>query len=135
MIERVYDPAIINAFSQHPEIVDEIGGPLDFTEAMRETAEYYFGEHGGLIFEWCAPGTYEVHVMLTRAGRGRAGVEIVKQALELLGADHVWARVQKPHVALFARWSGFREVEQRTLYVAGEPSVWRIFEWRKPCRL
>lgn len=135
MIAETRDPSIINYFAAHPEIAPDIGGPLDFTKAMRPTARYFFGEHGGLIFEWCAPGTYEVHVMLTCEGRGRAGVEIVKQALELLGADHVWARIQKPHVALFARWSGFREVEQRTLYVAGEASEWRIFEWRKQCRL
>lgn len=127
MIRPITDPDIINHFANHPDIAIN----CDFSGAIRETARFYFGEHGGLIFEWCAPGTWEVHIMLTKAGRGRWGLEAVQDALTQLGAERVWARIQEPKVAIFARWSGFREVEQRTLYADGEPSIWRIFEWRK----
>lgn len=133
MLERVTDPAILNHFSAHADIAPYVGGPIDFTNAMRETAVFLFGEHGGFIFEWCAPDTYEAHVMLTRDGRGAWGWNAAKQALEALGAKRVWARVDNRPLALFVRRLGFREVETRTLYPAGQPVITRIFEWRNEC--
>lgn len=134
MIAETRDPIILNYFAAHPDIAPDIGGAVDFTAAIRETARFFVGEHGALCFEWCAPGTYEVHIMLTRQGRGRWGLEAVRQSLRLLDADHVWARIKEPHVAIFARWCGFAEQASQTLY-APEPSVWRIFDWRNECLL
>lgn len=133
MLERVTDPAIPNYFAAHPDIAPTVGGPIDFTNAIRDTAVFLFGERGGFIFEWCAPDTYEAHVMLTREGRGAWGWNAAKQALEGLGAQRVWARVDNRPLALFVRRLGFREAETRTLYPAGEPVVTRIFEWRNEC--
>lgn len=135
MIQRCFDAAIPNHFAAHPDIAPHVGGPIDFTQAMRETAAYFFGEHGGLIFEWCAPGTYEVHIMLTREGRGAWGIQATQEALEQLNADRVWARIDPTNrpLAVHAIKSGFREVERRNLYPAGQPVPYRIFEWRKVC--
>lgn len=133
MIERCFDAATINSFANHPEIIDGIGGPADFTNAIRETTVFLFGEHGGFCFEWSAPDTYEVHVMLTKAGRGKWGCDAAQQALRLIGAGRVWARIAPDNRPLqwFARHAGFREVEQRILYAGNEPAEWRIFEWSK----
>lgn len=124
---------IVNWFSGHPDIAPHIGGPLDFTPAMRDTTVFMFGEHGGLIFEWCAPGVYEAHIMLTRAGRGRWGIAATKEAVRKLGADLVWARVDPGHKALarHAALSGFARLYRKTLYVDGCPRVYDIYEWRK----
>jgi hypothetical protein len=138
MIREVRDAAIVNTFAQHPEIAPEIGGALDFTHAMRETAVFLFGEHGGFIYEWCAPETYEVHVMLTKAGRGKWGIEAVHRSLEMMaqrGATHIWARISARHIGLFARQAGFHEAGTRTLYHDGQPREWRIMNWRRPCLL
>lgn len=136
MIFHCTDADIPNRFAAHPDIAPHIGGPIDFTQAMRETAAYFFGEHGGLIFEWCAPGIYEVHIMLTRAGRGSWGLRATQAALEQLNADRVWARIDPMNrpLVMHAIKSGFREVETRNLYPAGEPVSYRIFEWRNACR-
>lgn len=138
MIAETRDPLVVNRFAAHPDVADSIGGPIDFSGAMRETTLFYFGEHGAFCFEWCAPRTYEVHVMLTAAGRGRWAINAGKRALALMMAEHgasrVWGRIKDSdrHIALFARWCGFREAEEMTLY-SPEPERWRIFEWRPQC--
>lgn len=134
MIAETRDPAIINYFAAHSEIAKDVGGPIDFTGAMRETAVFHFGEHGGLCYEWCAPDTYEVHIMLTKAGRGRWGIAATRQSLGMLGASHVWARVKPDDrkTALFALWCGFREIAEMTLF-RPEPARWRIMDWRSEC--
>lgn len=136
MLEETADPAIINRFAAHPDIAPHIGGPLDFTDAIRETVVFLFGEHGGFIYEWCAPATYEGHVMLTEAGRGPWGFQALRQSIEIMSerADRLWCRVrpQDEHIACFARHGGFREVGELTLSTP-ERARWRILEWRKPC--
>lgn len=132
MIARVSDPVIINHFANHPDVA--FG--LDFTGAMRETAIYLFGEYGGFCFEWTAPKTYEVHVMITKAGRGRWGFAAALEARAMIagmGAERLWARIDPAHRALvcFTARSGFREVERKVLYPG--PKEYHIYEWRDVC--
>lgn len=130
MIQRTFDAALINSFANHPDINPALGGQqLDFSGAIRDGTVFLFGEHGGYIFEWCAPGFYEGHVMLTRPGRGAWGLNALREALAALDAN-VWARVNDRALAWFVTQAGFREVERRTLYAPAE-AEWRIFEWRK----
>ena len=133
MIAPTRDPAILNYFANHPDIAMD----LDLTGAIRETAVFLFGDHGGFLFEWSAPDTYEVHVMITKAGRGAWGFAAALEARAMLGASRIWARVAPDAKALayFTRKAGFREIETRTLYAGDQPAVWRIFEWRKECPL
>lgn len=131
LLRETRDPAVLNFFSQHPEIATEIGGPLDMTGAVRDTATFYAGEHGLFCFEWCAPQTYEIHVMLTKAGRGQWGFAAIHEAMSIISdrASHVWARVKARHIVFYALKAGFREVGEMTLYPG--PERWRIFDWRR----
>jgi len=133
LLDRTYRPDILNYFAAHPDIAPAIGGPCDFTNAIRETTVYLFGEHGGLMFEWCAPDTYEVHIMLTKPGRGAWGYHATKEALRKLGAGKVWARIDPNNraLAIHASACGFQRVELKTLYVAGVPKAYHIYEWSK----
>lgn len=139
ILQPTRDARLINGFASHPEVVEGTGCAVDLTGAIRPSNVFLFGEHGGFLFEWCAPGTYEVHVMLTRAGRGRWGFAAALEAratIENMGAERLWARVadERRDLACFTQRSGFREVERRVLFVGDEPSEWRIFEWRsKSC--
>lgn len=138
MIAETHEAAVVNFFAAHPDIAPHIGGPLDFTDAMRETAVYLFGEFGGFIYEWCAPRTYEGHVMLLPQGRGKWGFEALKLSVELMaakGAEHLWCRVKPEdrHIAMFARHGGFVDAGRMTLH-RPEPATYRILSWRKPCR-
>jgi hypothetical protein len=137
MIAETQDVALINHFAAHPDIAPHIGGPLDFTDAVRETTVYLFGDHGGFLFEWTAPATYESHVMLTAAGRGLWGFRAMRQAIAAMqakGAERLWCRVrpQDEHIAFFARQGGFREAGEMTLYKP-QRALWRILEWRSEC--
>lgn len=136
MIAETREPNTINFFATHPEIAPHIGGPLDFSEAIRETTVYHFGEFGGFCYEWTAPRTYEGHVMLLRQGRGGWGIEALKRSTAMMAAqaDLLWCRIkpEDKHIAWFARQGGYREAGTMTLY-AHEPAVYRIFEWRNPC--
>lgn len=129
LVAPTRDPDVLNHFANHPDIA--MG--LDLTGSIRETALFLFGEHGGFLFEWTAPDTYEVHVMLTKAGRGAWGFAAALEAREAIGAGRLWARIDPANRALayFTRKAGFREVETRTLYAGDAPAQWRIFEWRK----
>jgi len=129
LLDRTYRPDIPAYFSAHPDIVQAIGGPLDFTQAFARGTQFYFGEHGGLMFEWCAPRTYEVHIMLTKAGRGAWGVAATKEALRKLDASRVWARIVPANrpLAIHAQLCGFRKVELRVL----SDKAYHLYEWSK----
>ena len=133
LLDRTYRADLVNWFAAHPDIAPAIGGPIDFTSAIRETTVFLFGEHGGLIFEWCAPDTYEAHIMLTKAGRGAWGIEATKEALRKLGAGKVWARIVPDNraLAMHAVRCGFERLGIKTLYVGGEPRQYHIYEWSK----
>jgi len=133
VIRETRDPVLINYFAQHPEIAPEIGGPLDMTGAVRETATFLVGDHGCFCFEWCAPGTYEIHVMLTQAGRGAWGFQAVREAVASIverGASHIWARVKPEarHIIYYALKAGFRDAGDMALHPG--PERWRIMNWR-----
>lgn len=132
LLDRTYRADLVNWFAAHPDIAPHIGGAVDFSNAIRETTIFLFGEHGGLIFEWHGPGVYEAHIMLTKAGRGAWGVAATKEALRKLEADLVWARIvpgNKP-LAIHAAKCGFKRVALKTMHVADVPQVYHIYEWR-----
>lgn len=106
------DAVIPNRFASHPDIAPDVNGPIDFTGAMNVSNVFLFGEHGGMIFEWKGPRTFEVHVMATKAGRGAWIFAATREAIgfmDAMGANHLWARIHpdKPHVGVLARQSGF----------------------------
>lgn len=140
MIRRIDDPAIINAFANHPDIRPHIGGAgiLDLTVAVTEPNVFLFGEHGGFCLSWSAPATYEVHTMIAPEGRGTWAFEAARQSIEFmagLGADHLWTRVHPDarHTAIFTRKMGFRPCGTGVLNLGDGPVEWRLFNWRKQC--
>lgn len=130
MIRETRDPAIINHFAAHPDIAPHVGGPLDFTKAIKPGTHYHFGEHGGFCYEQSSPDNYEVHVMITRDGRGEWAWAALEESVALMqarGATRLWARVKPEdrHIAAFARRGGFRP--------AGMLGDWQIYERRLQC--
>lgn len=137
MIYRITDPFIVNAFASHPDVLPQIGGvPIDFSGAMNPANVFLFGQHGGFIYEWKGPQTFEVHVMITRPGRGRWAFTAAQQSIDHmagLGANHIWARIHpaRPDVAMLALKTGFKDAGTHELDTGHGPVVWRIMNWRK----
>lgn len=136
MIEATYDPDLINGFANHPDISPEIGGDgkLDLSAGVQSPNVFLFGEHGGTAWMWHGPDTYEGHVMMTRAGRGKWAVEAGRVAIRHLadmGARLLWARIHSAHVAVYARRIGMEYTGQiLDLDVGGRIMPCRIFAWR-----
>lgn len=134
MLSEITDPATVNAFANHPDIRPSLGGKdaIDLTPGFHGLNRFLFGKHGGFCFIWSAPDTYEVHVMLTKPGRGRWGLDAWREALTQIHG-HLWARIHpnRPDVALYARQCGFAETgTTHTLDIGCGPVPWRIFNRR-----
>lgn len=139
MIRPVNDPAIVNHFANHPDILPHIAGgrdSLDLTAGVTDPNVFLFGEHGGFCWIWSAPETFEGHVMLTRAGRGAWGARLIRGAVQYMadhGATHLWARIhpERPEVGIYAAQGGLRDTGTTHSADMGEgPVAWRIFNWR-----
>lgn len=128
MICETHDPAIVNGFA-----VSIFGEDADLSQAVEHPANIcLFGAHGGFIFMWTAPGTYEVHVMLTPEGRGKWGFAAGKEGVRQMaarGATHLWACVdpERGEIGLFARMAGFSDTGMR---LDRDGTSWRIFNWK-----
>lgn len=140
MIREIVDPDIINGFANHSEIRSVIAPGnerLDLSAGVQPPNVCMAGEHGCFCWIATAPQEYEIHVMMTRAGRGKWGFEAAQEAMRRIiehGAGRAWGRVSKdrPDVAVFARKAGWKDTGQtETLDIGFGPTVWRIFDWRK----
>lgn len=127
------DPEVLNHFASHPDIAPHIGGAVDFSNAIRPTARFLFGEYGGFCLEWTGPGVWEAHVMLTREGRGEWGFEAGRGMLRMMDADLIWARIAERHVGQYAARIGFAFEGEQVLYTDDQPTTWRIYAWRREC--
>lgn len=136
MIRPVTDPGIINHFANHPDIHRAGSDPLDLSAGVSAPNVFLFGEHGGICWIWTAPETFEGHVMITKAGRGRWGFAAIREAVGFMadnGASHLWARIhpERRQVAIYAAHAGFKDTgTTHTLDIGEGPVAWRIFNWR-----
>lgn len=140
LLERTFDAELVNWFANHPEIRPGLSGadPLDLAPAMNDANVFLFGDHGGFVFTWSAPQTYEVHVVITEAGRGRWGLDAAQEAVAAMvaaGATHLWTRAHpdRREIAFFAIRAGFRECGVHVLDMGEGPVAWRLFDWRLGC--
>lgn len=137
MIAPCRDPAIINSFANHPEIRPFIGGEgdLDLTSITIDPNVALFGEHGGFCLSWTAPGTYEVHTMIVKQGRGRWALEAAREGIDHLvsiGVHHLWTRVhpEARNVERFTRSMGMVPCGVLATDFGQGPINYNLFNWR-----
>ena len=144
MIVETFDAEIVNRFANHPDIRPALAGhgkPLDLSAGVKPPNVFLFGEHGGICWTWTAPETFEGHVMLTPAGRGKWGVAAGRRAIRHMagaGARHLWCRVHpmRPEIAAYVAACGMADTGFRhELDIGDGPVSWRIFDWRSECPL
>lgn len=117
-VARTQDAVIANAFVNHPEIRPFVGSPgagyLDLTDVIRRPEHWFLlGDHGGFGLLWSAPGVYEVHTFITKAGRGAWANNARTEMLDFAkqnGAKMLWTRIPpaSPHIERFARQGGMQ---------------------------
>lgn len=135
------DAGLINSYANHPDIRPFIGGAgeLDLAAVTDDPHVAIFGEHGGFALSWTAPGTYEVHTMITQEGRGQWAFDAAKEAIAYMvgiGAVHLWTRVHPAHrhTAIFTRKMGFKPCGAVLTNFGGTPEIYNLFQWRMPCQ-
>ena len=132
------DAALVNRFANDPAIRPFVGGTgyLDLTVITTDPHVALFGEHGGFCLSWSAPGTYEIHTLISPEGRGAWAFDFARQSIEYMvsiGAFHLWTRVhpEHRHTMIFTRKMGLRPCGENVLDLGDGPVAWRLFNWRK----
>jgi hypothetical protein len=95
-------------------------------------------EHGGFLFQWSAPRTYEVHVMVLPEGRGRNAYRMAREGIGYIvafGAERLWARVAKGANGLrhYVAHAGFARCGTDVLDIGFGPVVYDLYQWEKRC--
>lgn len=92
MIERTYDPAIVNDIVNHPDVAPWVRwtsiGEMDLTPLVRDQRNVVLvGEHGMAVFHYRVPGVYEWHAAVRPEGHGAWAFLAAKAAIDWLFAN------------------------------------------------
>lgn len=141
---RSFDAERVNFIVNHPTVRPWCGGdpevPLDMSGAVTNLKNYtLLGKHGGFLFVWTAPATYEVHVFIMPLGRGKAAYQLARDAKAYMigiGAEHLWARIAPgaENVRHLTVSNGFRRCGTDVLDVGTGPVTYDLYNWRTECR-
>lgn len=142
-MNRTFDAETINALVNHPKIRPDVGGDgeswLDLAEVVAADRNVaLIGEHGGFVYTWTAPETYEVHTFILPTGRGAQAYSMARESLDWMadhGARHIWTRVARGHrhTRLFTLKAGFKPCGEHTLDLGAGPVLFDLFNRRLPC--
>jgi len=141
VLERSYATLQINALANHPLIRPEIGGdpklPLDLSEVIDcDRNVCLMGEHGGFVYIWTGPYTYEVHTIIDMEGRGQWALNAARESINHMadnhGARHIWTRVAatQRNVRSFTINAGLKPCGQDVFDFGNGPTVYNLYEWR-----
>jgi hypothetical protein len=142
-LTRTFDANRLNALVNHPAIRPTCGGDgesfIDLSTFLAKPKNHaVVWNHGGFLFEWTAPQTYEVHAMILPEGRGRLAYRKAFHGIQYIlshGAERLWARVAEGHEGLrhYTRAAGFKHCGIDVLDIGFGPVAYDLYQWRKPC--
>lgn len=140
-LQRHYDAARLNELANHPQIRPTCGGDgqshLDLTPFVLNPKNHAMvWDHGAFLFQWTAPDTYEVHIMVEPEGRGEDAYRMAKAGIDYMieqGAERLWARISSRMVRHYTAQSGFTKCGTDTLDIGFGPVTYDLFQWKKPC--
>jgi hypothetical protein len=137
---RVFDASVHNRIANDPLVRPSFAwaeGDLSFDDEVSRPDDYVFlaNEEGdaAAIFEWSAPGTYQVHTMALGSCRGRraldTGARMIAWMFDREGALMLWGMTPAYNRAarMFNRMIGARSQGMREHFVTGSCE---IFVWK-----
>lgn len=138
---RVFDAAVHNRIANDPSVRPSFPwfeGAVSFDAEVTRPDDYVFlaNEEGdaAAIFEWSAPGVFQVHTMALATCRGRralaSGTRMVAWMFDDEGAEMLWGMtpVDNRAAGMFNRMMGARSLGKRDHHVAGPCE---IFVWKR----
>jgi hypothetical protein len=152
---RAATARVINAIANQPEVYpfvcpDPSFGYIFFDEHAARPEHYVLlhnGQHdddltatAAMIFEWSAPGVWEMHTLFRNECRGKAALaqahEFVAFMYDEMGADMIWGQTPLDNKAarFFNRKLGGKSVGTGTHHAFGPVEFFRCFkhEWTRP---
>ncbi len=143
LLTRSMDAAAVNRVANDPEVRPFIGGvgELNLTSVVRNPMNVVlWGQHGGFIWSWSAPQTFEVHTLILPEGRGRWATRAAREAMDAMadiyGGTLLWTRVHRDltHVRRFAMAAGLKPTTEAWFDFGDGLKLYDILEWRAACR-
>ncbi len=117
-IDRVRDPARVNAFCNHPSVLPGVGlgsDAIDVSDLLADRRNIAFlGEFGGAFFHRTGPGVYAAHDFFLPEGRGQWAMRASREMLARMFGEYrarlIWAEtpIKNRACRLFNRWLGFK---------------------------
>lgn len=97
---RTFDATVFNRIAAHPEIVAQFGQEQDFTEMAADPEFFALFNNaegdGGMVFEWSAPGVWQMHSLFLPSCRGkraiRDAIDIGREMFTTVGATMIWGQ-------------------------------------------
>jgi hypothetical protein len=142
-LTRTFSAERLNALANHPAIRPTCGGDgkslIDLSAFVADRRNHAVAwERGAFLFQWSAPQTYEVHIMVLPEGRGRAAYAKWFDARAYMashGAERLWARVEPGMKALrhYTRSAGLVRCGTDILDIGFGPVAYLLYQWKKPC--
>lgn len=142
-LERHFDARRLNELANHPQIRPTCGGDgssyLDLTGFVSNPLNHAVAwDRGAFMFQWSAPQTYEVHIMVEPEGRGRNAYLMAAAGIAYIvsqGAERLWARIARGFKALrhYVAQAGFSPCGSETLDIGFGPVTYDLYQWKKPC--
>lgn len=134
---RVFDAAEHNRIANLPDVRPSfawVEGEVSFDAEIADTDHYVFLIEGGAaaIFEWSAPGVWQVHTLASPECRGKAaidaGLRMIAWMQEQEGARMLWGMTPLGNSAarMFNRLIGAKSAGLREHHVCGETE---LFTW------
>jgi hypothetical protein len=137
-IERHFDALRLNELANHPDIRPTCGGdgksPLDLTDFVADRKNHaVVWDRGAFMFQWSAPQTYEVHIMVEPEGRGRNAYRMALAGIAYIvaqGAERLWARIAKSAKALrhYTAQAGFVKCGSDILDIGFGPVAYDLYQ-------
>lgn len=127
-----------NRIANHPAVRPSFPwyeGEIDFYDQIRDWHNYIFLVEQGVaaIFEWSAPGIWQVHTMALPESRGRIALEIGHKMIgwmrENENAERIWGMTPKDNrpANMLNGLLGAKLVGERHHYYTGHCNLW-VFE-------
>lgn len=139
-IQRHFDALRLNQLANHPDIRPTCGGdgksPLDLGPFVADPRNHaVVWDRGAFMFQWSAPQTYEVHIMVEPEGRGRNAYRMALAGIAYIvahGAERLWARIAQGMKALrhYTVAAGFTHCGTDTLDIGFGPVTYDLYQWK-----
>lgn len=128
--------ALLAFLANHPDIRPQVAPGLDYVDVRAHDVpglQVFGDERGAVMFRPSdEPGIYEIHYLFTKAIRGKAALDFIRQCIALMFTEHsatvIGGAVPREHRAsrVMSRALGFRPIGSHTDFFGRDSIVYSL---------